>query len=114
MCATPRCLHLLLAVYSVSLRVITNPPREVSTVSTGTVARRVSVPLPSDPLARYALLEPLAGRFVLLTSGDFEVEGVLVAVLFPAIHAENPAPVVVIDTGTERIAGPVLAGDVLT
>lgn len=78
-----------------------------------TATRRASV-LPVDPYLRAAFLRTKIGSYITLSSGDFEMSGVLVSVLDPAIHAENPVPVVVIDTGVERVAGPVITGDRLT
>jgi len=73
--------------------------------------RRASLVLPVDPFERAAYLQTLVGSYVTLYSGDFEVTGMLVTVVQPARHAEHPAPVVIIDTGLERVAGPVLEGD---
>lgn len=77
-----------------------------------TVRRAPSV-LPRDPIARAAYLRTRIGTRVMLTSGDFSIEGMLVTVISPAVHAEHPTPVVVIDTGLERVAGPILEGDLL-
>ena len=75
-----------------------------------TVHRAASV-LPADPFVRAAFLRTKIGSYLTLSSGDFEVAGMLVSVVDPAQHGDRQAPVVVIDTGTERVAGPVLAGD---
>lgn len=73
--------------------------------------RRAPTALPNDPVARAAYLRTRIGTRVMLTNGDFAIEGMLVTVISPAVHAEHPTPVVVIDTGLERVAGPVLEGD---
>ena len=78
-----------------------------------TTIRRPPTVLSADPLVRAAMLRARIGTNVRLTSGDFSLDGLLVTVVAPAMHSENPAPVVVIDTGMERVAGPVLAGDIL-
>jgi hypothetical protein len=82
-------------------------------MTVSTVTRRASSVLPSDPYERSAFLTTLIGSYITLSSGDFEISGVLITVIQPALHAERPAPVVIIDTGLERIAGPILAGDAI-
>jgi hypothetical protein len=80
-------------------------------MSSITEARRTRSNLPVDPYMRAAYLETKVGSRVVLTSGDFAIEGILVTVLQPAKFADHPTPVVIIDTGLERVAGPVLEGD---
>jgi len=87
---------------------------EVSPMNAITAVSRAPFALPADPLERYSALKLMAGSYITLTSGDFTVSGVLTTVIAPAAGADHPAPVVVIDTGWERIAGPVLGGDCLT
>lgn len=80
-------------------------------MDTLTVDRRSPFTLPVDPFIRSAYLRAKIGSHVVLSSGDFEVTGMLVSVIEPAKYADRPVPVVVIDTGVERVAGPVLEGD---
>ena len=82
-------------------------------MNTAAVIRQASFALPTDPFERAAYLSTRIGTFVTLTSGDFEVARMLVTVIQPARFADHAAPVVVIDNGLERVAGPVLAGDQL-
>ena len=77
-----------------------------------TVHRASSV-LPADPMLRTAYLRTRIGTSIRLTSGSFSIEGVLVTVIAPAVGAPHPSPVIIIDTGLERVAGPVVVGDTL-
>jgi len=86
--------------------------REVTPMTTETLTRaKRAYTLPIDPFLRSEFLRTRIGTHVMLFSGDFTVTGMLVAVLDPAKHADRPVPVVIIDTGLERIAGPVIDGD---
>lgn len=69
--------------------------------------------LPLDPSIRAAFLRTKIGTRIVLMSGDFSIEGMLVTVIDPTLHGDRPTPLVIIDTGLERIAGPVLDGDLL-
>lgn len=80
-------------------------------MSTATV--RAPLVLPHDPATRFAVLQSLVGTFVRISSGDFTIEGTLVTVVRPAYHSDSPNPIVLIDVQGERIAGPVLPGDVV-
>lgn len=79
-----------------------------------TEARRARSNLPTDPYVRAAFLSTRVGMRIMVTSGDFVIEGILVTVLQPAKFADHPTPVVIIDTGLERVAGPILEGDWLS
>lgn len=76
--------------------------------------RRAPFVLPANPMVRAEYLRTRIGSRIVLASGDFIIEGILVTVIAPAMHGEHPSPVVIIDTGLERIAGPVLEGDSLS
>ena len=80
------------------------------TTATAT-AKRAPLVLPVDSTERGAYLSTMLGSYITLISGDCEVAGVLVTVIQPARYADHAAPVVVIDNGIERVAGPVLVGD---
>lgn len=76
------------------------------TMSTGTPL----VTLGASAMDRYTSVYPLIGSFISLSCGDHLLEGVLTKVIRPAATSES-GPLVVIDTGVELIAGPLLAGD---
>jgi hypothetical protein len=78
-----------------------------------TTACRAPLVLPHDPATRFALLQTMVGSYIRLNSGDFAIEGTLVTVVRPAMFSEAPNPIVILDVNGERIAGPVLPGDVL-
>ena len=87
--------------------------REVSPMDVLATVPRAPFVLPADPLTRTAYLRSRVGTRIMLSSGDFSIDGMLVTVIAPAANSDHPTPVVIIDTGLERIAGPVLEGDML-
>lgn len=74
---------------------------------------KAPIVMPADIHERYLTLSLHGGYYVQLVAGDLYVEGILLAVLRPNPHGDSPGVIVVIDTGVERITGPVLAGDLL-
>lgn len=75
--------------------------------------RKSPIAMPVDVHERYLALALRGGYYVQLVAGDLYVEGTLVAVVRPNPHGDQRGVIVVIDTGVERITGPVLAGDLL-
>lgn len=77
-------------------------------------ASRAPLALPIDPFERFAVLQTMIGAFVHLSSGDFAIEGTLTAVVRPVFGSDSENPIVVLLVHGERIAGPVLPGDLLS
>jgi hypothetical protein len=72
---------------------------------------RAPMVMPTDVRERYMMLSLYGGFHVTLASGDFFIEGTLLTVVHPKINGGSRGVLVTIDTGTERVSGPVLAGD---
>ena len=82
-------------------------------MSTNTASRTPFV-LPADPFERFAILQSMVGSFVHLSSGDFTIEGTLVAVIRPVRGSDSENPIVVLSVQGERIIGPVLPSDLVS
>jgi len=70
--------------------------------------------MPADPIARYHTIKNFSGLWVVLVSGDHALDGRITHVARPNMGADIPVPIITIDTGHDKIVGPVLAGDILS